>query len=217
MLAAGAALGTAELVSGLFADAPSLVVAIADVLVDDAPGGIVRWSIDTFGASQKTVLISGIVVVALVLGGVLGLVARRHFALAVAGYGAFGVVGALAASREAPVGWSWFTAILSVGAAVLTLHLLLRPPAVAGLLDGPDVEPERLEAETPGGRRWFLVAGGAAAVWAVTGSALGGGSVGPATSPRPARRCGPASGAPHRRRCPPVSLPSTVPSPASRR
>jgi DMSO/TMAO reductase YedYZ molybdopterin-dependent catalytic subunit len=167
VLAAGAALGTSELLAGLFAGAPSLVVSVADVLVDDAPGGIVRWSIDTFGARQKTLLVGGIVVISLVLGAVLGLVARRRFALAAAGFGAFGILGALAASRNASAWWSWFVAAASVATAVLTLHALLRPPAAARLLDGP--EPQ----SGPAGRRWFLVAGGAAAVWAVTGTSLG--------------------------------------------
>jgi DMSO/TMAO reductase YedYZ molybdopterin-dependent catalytic subunit len=168
VLAAGAALGTSELVAGLFAGAPSLVISVADVLVDDAPGGVVRWSIDTFGASQKTLLIAGIVVVSLGLGAVLGLVGRRRLGVAVAGFAAFGVVGALAASRNASVWWSCFAAAVSVAAAVVTLHALLRPPAAARLLDGPEPRPG------PAGRRWFLVAGGAAAVLAVTGSTLGG-------------------------------------------
>src|SRR5262245_60649425 len=168
MLAAGAALGTSALVAGIFSGAPSLVISVADVLVDDAPGGIVRWSIDTFGASQKTLLITGIVVLSLAFGAALGLVARRRFSLAVAGFAAFGVVGALAASRNSSVWWSWFAAAVSAGAAVLTLHALIRPPAAARLLDGPE------PASAPAGRRWFLVAGGAAAVWAVTGTSLGG-------------------------------------------
>jgi DMSO/TMAO reductase YedYZ molybdopterin-dependent catalytic subunit len=54
---------------------------------------------------------------------------------------------------------------------VATLHLVLRPPAIARVLDGPDGRPDGGPAS---GRRWFLVAGGAAAAWAVVGGGLGG-------------------------------------------
>ena len=61
-VAAIAALGVSELLAGLLNDVPSLILGVAELFVDETPGGIVRWSIDLFGTSQKTLLVVGIVV-----------------------------------------------------------------------------------------------------------------------------------------------------------
>jgi len=51
---------------------PSLVVVVGDVVVDLAPGWLVRRTIDLLGTSQKPALLTGIVVVTLLAGAVLG-------------------------------------------------------------------------------------------------------------------------------------------------
>ena len=80
---------------------PSLILGVAELFVDETPGGIVRWSIDLFGASQKTLLVVGIVAVSLALGALFGVLTRRSFATGAAGFVAFGVVGAWATGRGA--------------------------------------------------------------------------------------------------------------------
>ncbi|MGH9138532.1 MAG: molybdopterin-dependent oxidoreductase [Acidimicrobiales bacterium] len=163
VLAAGAALGTGEAVSGLSERIPSLVVAVANVLVDETPGGIVRWSIDTFGASQKTVLVTGVVIVSLLVGGLLGLAARRDFATGAAGFAGFGLIGGWAAARgtlSSDVA-SWLSAMLSTGVGIAALRTLLGPP------------PGFIPADSALSRRWFLSTSGAAAFWGATGAAFG--------------------------------------------
>ncbi len=170
LLAAGAALATGELLSGFSQSVPSLVIGIAEVFTDETPGGIVRWSIDTFGASQKTLLVWGITTVALLVGAALGVASRRDRRIGVAGFAAFGVLGGWAAARAAlsADGWSWFSAILAALVGITVLIALLRwlpfSPATAagpaGLTSTPD-------------RRSFLGYAGAAAFFAVFGAGLG--------------------------------------------
>ena len=99
IVAAIAALGVSELLAGLVEEVPSLILGVAEVFVDETPGGIVRWSIDLFGGSQKTLLVIGIVGVTLALGALFGVLTRRSFATGAAGFVAFGVIGAWATGR----------------------------------------------------------------------------------------------------------------------
>ena len=177
-LAAAAALGTGELLSGLSRKIPSLVLGVAGVFVDETPGGIVRWSIDTFGAKQKTLLVTGVVVASLLLGALFGILSRRSRAVGAVGFAAFGVIGGWAAAREAQSSdfLSWLSALVSVGVGVAALTVLLAKSV-------PErVKPEPYAADpnhpTPMSRlslnrRGFLVASSATAAWAVIGTGLG--------------------------------------------
>ncbi|MEX2625751.1 MAG: hypothetical protein WD225_02645, partial [Ilumatobacteraceae bacterium] len=87
LLALFSGLAIAELVAGLVRDAPSPVVAVGDAMIDLSPGALSDWAIDTFGTANKTVLLSGTLVVLAVLGavgGVLALRGRRGLAVTVA-------------------------------------------------------------------------------------------------------------------------------------
>jgi DMSO/TMAO reductase YedYZ molybdopterin-dependent catalytic subunit len=181
LAAAGAALATGELLAGLDEHTPSLVLGVAEVFVAQTPGGVVRWSIETFGATQKTILVTGIVVVSLLLGVVFGLVARRRFVLGAAGFVAFGIVGGWAGARGALTSdvRSWLAAVVAAGVGVLVLGLALRPawatrsaPEQADAQTGPGL----LAPGRPGpgrDRRWFLVVSGGAAVYGVVGAGVG--------------------------------------------
>jgi DMSO/TMAO reductase YedYZ molybdopterin-dependent catalytic subunit len=165
-VAAGVALGVSELLSGLYQGFPSLVLGIADVVVEETPGPLVRWSIETFGPIQKTLLVIGIVVVTLALGALLGLVARRRFWLGAAGFVGLAVAGGWAAattSLTAP-GWAWLSALVAATAGIAVLWLLLRP--------APGGEPSTPIPQAQDRRRFLLTAGAAAAV-AVAGGAVG--------------------------------------------
>ncbi|MGH9111968.1 MAG: molybdopterin-dependent oxidoreductase, partial [Acidimicrobiales bacterium] len=61
------ALGVAELAAGALPRVPSLVVAVGDAIIDLAPRTVVEFGIGTFGRDDKTVLVVGILVVALAL------------------------------------------------------------------------------------------------------------------------------------------------------
>jgi DMSO/TMAO reductase YedYZ molybdopterin-dependent catalytic subunit len=174
LVAAGAALGPSELLSGLSGRIPSLVLGVADLVVVETPGGIVRWSIRTFGSNQKAVLVTGIVVVSLMLGAGFGLAARSRFVRGAAGFAGFGLLGGWAAARGTLTsdGWGWLAAFVSAAAGAAALHLLIRPrrqtapqPADASATeDGP---------VTPMDRRRFLVASGAIAAVGVVGGGVG--------------------------------------------
>jgi DMSO/TMAO reductase YedYZ molybdopterin-dependent catalytic subunit len=174
VVAAGAALGTSELLSGLSDRVPSLVLGVAELIVVEAPGDVVRWSIGTLGFSQKTVLVVGIVVVSLLIGAMLGRLASRDFLRASAWFAAFGVFGGWAAARG-PTGdaWlAWASAAASVAVGVSTLAIAV----------GPWSRPAERTATTSQAsgsgtaavdRRWFLAATSLAAAWAVVGGGVG--------------------------------------------
>ena len=138
--AAGAAvgLGFGELMEGAFESIPSLVVAVSELLSDYTPGDVVRFSIANFGASQKTLLTVGIVVVTLALGGALGrFAARGGLRVTLAGFALFGLLGGWAAARNpiSPAAGSWVVglaaAALAAGATLLVVRLAGRRAAAA--------------------------------------------------------------------------------------
>ena len=137
IVAAGAALGLSEILSGLSRKIPSLVVSVADVIVDKTPGDIARWSINNLGDNQKPALVWGIVVVSILLGAVLGWPSRKRWWVMPAGLVVFAVVGGWAAARNplSSDGLGWMSGLLSgaFGIAVFmglyALALFSRLPA----------------------------------------------------------------------------------------
>ena len=123
MLSAALALGVGELAAGISNRLESFVVAVAGVIIDGAPGGVVRASIETLGTAQKTVLLVGVTIGTLGVGAVVGLVARRSPTLAVTLFVAFGSLGAWVVSREplASTGLSWVVGGVAVTAGAITL------------------------------------------------------------------------------------------------
>lgn len=148
-LAGGASLATGELFSGLTDKVRSLVISVAEAVVDWTPGGVARWSIDLFGSYQKTLLVWGIVLISLAVGAFLGRASLRNRLAGWIGFGLFGVVGGIAAARVPgnSAGLSWLAALVAaaVGALLLTLMLgaLARTPATSA-------------PENPAGRRSFM-------------------------------------------------------------
>jgi DMSO/TMAO reductase YedYZ molybdopterin-dependent catalytic subunit len=174
LAAASAALGTSELLSGFSGRVPSLVLGVADLFIAETPGGIVRWSIDTFGTSQKTILVTGIVAAAVLLGAAFGIVARRRLGLGFAGFAAFGLLGGWAGARETLTsdGWGWVTAAAASLVGMTALWVLLRPASPA--------TPSRSGATSSAApigvaldRRGFLVVSGALAAFGAVGGGVG--------------------------------------------
>jgi DMSO/TMAO reductase YedYZ molybdopterin-dependent catalytic subunit len=167
--------GAGELVAGLFLPPASPFAVVGSALIDLAPAWAKDAAISLFGTNDKSALLVGVVVVALVLAGLAGwLEARRPpwgrvFVLAL------GAIGAVAAMTRADSGaLSWVpSAVAGVVAAVMLWWLirLLRPGAAA--VDAGDR------------RRFLLWAGGATAVGllaAVGGSLQRAGSQAAATA-----------------------------------
>ena len=59
VLSTALALGVGELAAGISNRLESFVVAVARVIIDGAPSGVVRAGIETLGTAQKTVLLVG--------------------------------------------------------------------------------------------------------------------------------------------------------------
>lgn len=128
LLAAGVALGVGELLSGISNKIPSLIVRVGDVVINNAPGSVERWAIDTLGTGDKPALIIGISAISLLFGAIAGLVANRRFALGAGIFVAFGVLGGWAAALDPQraAGWGWFSAALASIAGIVTLRTLRR-------------------------------------------------------------------------------------------
>ena len=169
VLAAGAALATGEVLSGLSKTIPSLVVGIAEIFTAETPGAVVRWSIETFGTSQKTLLVWGITIGSLVAGAILGMASRKRKWIGVAGFAAFGVVGGWAAARAALSNnaLSWLSAILAAGVGIAVLRLLVGRLPFSPLPSGANPITGTED------RRVFLGVAGGAAFWALFGTGLG--------------------------------------------
>ena len=146
IVAAGSALGLSEILSGLSRKIPSLVVSVADIIVDNTPGFIARWSIDTLGSTQKPALVWGIVVVSVLLGAVLGWASRKRWWVMPAGLVIFAVVGGWAAARNplSSDGLGWMSGLLS-GAFGIGVFMSLYALALFTRLVG-DEEPSDAEA-----------------------------------------------------------------------
>ena len=181
IVAAGGALGLSEILSGLSRKIPSLVVSVADIIVDNTPGFIARWSIDTLGSNQKPALVWGIVVVSVLLGAVLGLPSRKRWWVMPAGLVVFAVVGGWAAARNplSSDGLGWMSGLLSgaFGIAVfMSLYALALFSRFAGGEEPADGEAQPVPMVGRGrfnDRRRFV-----GAVGIMAGASLAGGLLG---------------------------------------
>ncbi len=129
------ALAFGEFVDDLSEPVPSLVIAVGEAVTDYTPGDVVAFSIANVGASQKTLLTAGIVILMFLVGARLGRSAaggRRD--VAVVGFAAFGLLGGWAAARNplSPALSSWAVALAAAAlAAATTLFLVSRASAAS--------------------------------------------------------------------------------------
>jgi DMSO/TMAO reductase YedYZ molybdopterin-dependent catalytic subunit len=156
------AIGATELAAGLVPGLPSLVASVGSAVIDLQPPGAKDLVVALFGTNDKLALELFIVVVALVVGAVLGALASRRAWIEPVGFGAFGVL-AFAATLGDPQATPGLGA-LSAGAAV---WLGLRAAAfVRGARSAPAA------AAPDWSRRGFLLrSGGLVAAGAVAGIA----------------------------------------------
>ncbi len=96
-VAALVSLGASELIAGLLPGATSLVAAIGQQVIDRQPPGAKDVVVALFGTNDKVALEVVVVLGAVAIGAGLGVLAQRSFPAAAAGFGAFGVLGFLAA------------------------------------------------------------------------------------------------------------------------
>ncbi len=185
-----AAVAAAELFAGLVAGAPSLVVAVGNVVIALQPPGAKALVVALFGTNDKLALQIVIVVAAVAIAAGAGLLARRRFRNGAAVFVAFGFGAALAGQRD-PLAEPLFAlvaGVLAVGAGLVMLRGLLElaggaatdarvAAADAGAAAGASPAP-RIASMPDWDRRRFLIAsagtiGGAMAATAVGRSLLG--------------------------------------------
>ena len=158
VLAAGAALGAGQFVAGLTGASGSPVVVVGELQIDFTPPWLKNFAISEFGADDKLVLVSGILVMLGAFAAVIGAAATRRMAYGMAGVAAFAVVGlTAAATRPDATVASLLPTLAATASAVAVLQLLI--PLVRPAEPGTD-EPQGPEGPQ---RRRFLAAGVATA------------------------------------------------------
>jgi DMSO/TMAO reductase YedYZ molybdopterin-dependent catalytic subunit len=169
--AAGAALslGISELLAGLLPGATSLVAAIGQAVIDRQPAGAKDIVVALFGTNDKLALELVVALAAIAIGAVLGVVAVRRYAIAAIGFGAFGVLGflaALAMPAAQPVMVAAQVAI-SVAVGLQAMSWLL---GAAGATHGADAT---AAGTTDPARRSFLLRGAVVGVGALATGVVG--------------------------------------------
>jgi DMSO/TMAO reductase YedYZ molybdopterin-dependent catalytic subunit len=201
------AFGIAELVHGLYSSVPSILVSIAQRIVELTPGGLVTAGIELLGKADIPTLIVTVIIGTVTIAFLLGNLAVRHPALALAGVAVLAAV-AVAAALADPFVAQAPTVITIVGALLAgaaVSEFLLRAaglraavepaeeaalPGEPGSMASPVVRSR--EAGSVGrisvGRGGFLLLGGGAAVAGLAaaglGRLLGGGTVESAAKPK---------------------------------
>ncbi|GAA4194052.1 sulfite oxidase [Streptosporangium oxazolinicum] len=163
LVSGAVAVGISLLVAGLVKPSAFPVVAVGNSVVDLTPAPLKEWAIRTFGESDKTVLLAGILLILAAIAAALGRAAVRDLRYGLAGLAAFGLIGVVAVLTRPGSGlMDVLPTLAGVGAAAYALRRLVRQALVP--VEAP-AEPYR------------SVSGGADAVGAAgaahdTGSAL---------------------------------------------
>jgi DMSO/TMAO reductase YedYZ molybdopterin-dependent catalytic subunit len=139
VVAAGVALGVSEVVTGLGSRNQSLVGSVGNLFIHESGGGVARTAISILGTADKPSLVTGIVVISLIAGAVLGGAARRRPWVAVVGFAAFGLLGAIATAQDAlaSLGLGITAALFGAAAGLLVLFGLLQVARTGHLLPTP--------------------------------------------------------------------------------
>ncbi len=155
---AALALGVGELIAGLLPGASSLVAAVGQVVIDLQPPGAKDLVVTLFGTNDKLALEVVVILASIAFGAMLGIVATRQFALAAAGFAAFGIIGFVAALGD-PLAASVIVAVqvaIAVGVGIQALSWLLAQAGGAVRQAGADAP-----AISDPARRSFLMRTGA--------------------------------------------------------
>ncbi len=173
VVAAAVALGVAEVVAVLTGPLSAPLLAVGGVVVDNVPGPIKDFGVHIFGTHDKTALITGTAILLAGYSFVVGVLARRHWRVALGGVAVFGLVGVWAAmTRHDASPLAALPSLIGAGLAVPVLRYLLglataaEPPVVASPPATPD-DPYLRESR----RRFLKALGIAAGVAAVSGFA----------------------------------------------
>ncbi len=162
--------GVSELATGIFTTVPSLLVSVADRIIDWAPGPVVRIAIQVFGTNDKAALVELIMVVVLIVGAAAGSAMRRRASIGPVVFALLGLAGVLAAIGEpnASLPLVAVTTLVAVGIGSLTLGGLVSFAGGSSAADAEEDPSPRLRSR----REFFGVLGGVAIV--AVGAGVGG-------------------------------------------
>jgi hypothetical protein len=96
-LAAGTALGVANLTAAFVRPQASPVIAVGGWFIDHTPTALKEFAIQKFGENDKNMLLLGMYVTIALIAIVIGMIAWRYFSIGIVGIGAFGAFGAFIA------------------------------------------------------------------------------------------------------------------------
>jgi DMSO/TMAO reductase YedYZ molybdopterin-dependent catalytic subunit len=158
-VAAVSALAIGELVPALLGSEKSLLTAVGSEFIDRYAASLKELAVALFGTNDKVALLVGIVTVSVVLGAVLGVIARRHRWVLVAGFIGFGAVGATALGTDPQGGVAVGTvsATLAAAAGIGVYTVLARSATTSTTGDEP-------APASPLTRRTFVLGTGAVLV-----------------------------------------------------
>lgn len=135
VLAAGVALGVAELAAAAVGPRSSPVVAVGAAVIDLTPRPVKDLAIRTFAEDDKTALLVGTLLLLTVFAMAVGVAAARRLRVGLAGVAALGAVAAAAAlTRPGATALLALPSLIGAAAGSLALQALVRPlrPVSAG-------------------------------------------------------------------------------------
>jgi DMSO/TMAO reductase YedYZ molybdopterin-dependent catalytic subunit len=201
------AFGITELVHGLYPSVPSILVSLAQRIVELTPGTLVTQGIELLGTADIPTLIASVLIGTVVFAILLGNLAVKHPSLAIAGVAVLAIIAIVAALAD-PFVEAFPTVVTIVGALLIgsgITELLLR---TAGLRPAAEPAMESVPVGAPGsaaspavrsretgsdgamsvGRGGFLLLGGGGAIAGLAAAGLGrllaGGATQTAAGPR---------------------------------
>jgi len=157
LLTAAVALGAGQLVAGITGSEGSPVVAVGGAAIDLTPPPLKNFAISTFGANDKTALVTGILILLGVFAAAIGVAAVRRFSYGVAGLAVFTAIGLIAAlTRPTSHPADVFPSLVGAAAGLIAMSRLVRAAHESALpvpgYDGGDAEqPGAAPATAAGG------------------------------------------------------------------
>jgi DMSO/TMAO reductase YedYZ molybdopterin-dependent catalytic subunit len=161
--AIAAAFGAAEVVAVFTGPLTSPALAVGGAIIDVVPEPLKHFAITLFGTNDKLALQVGMLALLGLAGAGLGLLARRRLPLALAGIGAFAVLGLVAAVTRYRAGPLAVLPSLAAGVVgVLVLYRLTTTDPAVVSSDEPVQNPPNEGATTAGSARRNVLRAGAA-------------------------------------------------------
>nr|WP_030436576.1 molybdopterin-dependent oxidoreductase [Actinoplanes subtropicus] len=168
VVAAGLAVGVAEVVAVWTGPLSAPLLAVGGVVVDNVPPGVKDFGVQVFGVHDKTALITGTAILLAAYAFGLGVVAVRSWRLALVGIGLFAAVGVASALTRHDAGVAAaLPTLVGAGLAVWALRYLL------------DLAGAELATTAPAREKALVGAGGGRVT---AGARAGGGSGGSVTT-----------------------------------